>query len=144
MVSFTPSKLVQEIVRIILLFIATIFSKSNEHRNQTSTFHFLKSFNTSHDLPGIWLTLSSPEGSPSPFLSSQAFPLEGLPWPWLFLLALSETQKWIWQGLYIKLKWFADMLVLILLFGLPPQQQALPIANRLMVCAAFLKVPGNF
>lgn len=144
MVSFTPSKHIQEIVRINLLFIATVVSKSNDYRNHTSTFHFLKSFNMSHDPPGIWFTLSTSDRSPCPFLSPQAFPLEGLPWPWLFLFALAETQKWIWQGLYIKLKWFADMLVLILLFDLSPQQQALPIANRLVVCAAFLKVPGNF
>lgn len=84
MVSLSPSELIQKIVKISLLFIATIFSKSNEDRDRLTSFHFIKSFIMLHDPPGIWFILSSPEGSTCPFFFPQAFPLEGLPQPWLF------------------------------------------------------------
>lgn len=45
----------------------------------------------SHGRVGIWLTLLR-AGSPRPFPSSQAFLVEGLPQPQLFLLTLAETQ----------------------------------------------------
>jgi len=142
--SLPSSQLIPKTVRISSLFIATIVFVSNKYRDHLMSFRFPKSFIMSYDPPGIRFTLSFPEGSPCPFLFTQAFPLQGLPRPRLFLLTLAEARKWIWQGLYIKLKWFADILVLILLFGLSLQQEVLPIANVLMVCDAFLKFRSNF
>lgn len=54
-------------------------------------FIFSNDFIMSHGCVGIWLTLLR-AGSPRPFPSSQAFLVEGLPQPQLFLLTLAETQ----------------------------------------------------
>lgn len=67
MVFFSLSKLFQEVARLSLLFIATIFSNSNEDRDHLTSFHFLKSFIMSCDPPGMWV-ISSSEMSPCPLL----------------------------------------------------------------------------